>query len=668
VGTPAGSRDGVDCARGGNLADSGVSSMQTTVTGPGSVSFWWKVSSETNNDRVMFFIGNTEMGRLSGEVDWTRAVFTVPAGSQTLRWTYQKNASLAAGQDRAWVDEVFFGALPPSITSQPAGRAVEAGSTVSFGVAVAGTPPFGYQWRRNGVPLVNGGGVSGVTSTNLVLTGVSVTDAGSYSVVVTNQAGSVASAEAVLTVGALVPLDAALDGAGLSWTNLGNLPWVGQALVSNDGEDSARSGAITHSQISTLQTTVTGPGTVTFWWKVSSEPSNDRLMFFIGATEQARVSGEVDWQQRSFTVPTGTQVLKWTYQKNGSVTTGQDRAWVDQVVFVSSLTPVPPAITGQPASVGVGEGGTASFSVTAVGTAPLSYQWLLNGVPIPGATAPSHTVVGATAAQAGVYSCFVTNPVGSVTSAGAVLSLITVGDAVDAPSLLWQDAGNAGWIPQTAVTHDGVDAASSGVIPDGGNSRLETFVNGPGVVSFWWKVSCEAADNLRFYIGTNELARLAGEVDWEFRTFTVPAGTGVLLKWRYGKSASGVAGQDRGWVDQIAYTPSALPQVLPPGGEVPEPELPLLDPPSTRATNAPIVTQITFSESRTVLSWEGNPNRIYRVYYKDSLFDAAWQLMDAEVQIQWKVLNGEVLINDSVICTFLDVVPGKARFYRVLEE
>jgi hypothetical protein len=545
---------------------------------------------------------------------------------------------------------------------------VEAGTTVSFPVAVAGTPPFGYQWRRNGIPLVNGGVVGGVTSSNLVLTGVSPADSGSYSVLVTNQAGSVASAEAVLTVGALVPLDVALDGPGLAWTNVGNLPWVGQTLVSQDDADSARSGAITHSQTSTLQTTVTGPGTVTFWWKVSSEPSNDRLMFFIGTGEQARISGEVDWQQRSFTIPTGAQVLKWTYQKNASITAGQDRGWVDQVVFVSSLTPVAPTITAQPASVGVGEGGTASFSVTAVGTAPLSYQWLFNGIPIVGATAPTHTVVGATAAQAGVYSCFVTNGVGNVTSAGAVLSIITLGDAVDAPGLLWQDAGNIGWVPQTLVTHDGIDAASSGPIPDGGNSRLESFVNGPGVVSFWWKVSCEAADNLRFYIGTNELARIAGEVDWEFRTFSVPAGTGVLLKWRYGKSASGVAGQDRGWVDQISFTASALPQVAPPGGEVPEPEFPLADPPVTRTTNAPVVTRIAFTESKTVLSWEGNPNRIYRVYYKDSLSDGAWQLIDAEVQIQWKVLNGEVLINDSVLCTFTDVVPGRARFYRVLEE
>ncbi|MFM1769796.1 MAG: hypothetical protein RJA22_2325 [Verrucomicrobiota bacterium] len=668
VGTPVGSHDGEDVARGGDVPHSGSTYMQTTVTGPGSIAFWWKVSSETNNDRVTFFLGSTELARLSGEVDWTRAVFTVPSGSQTLRWTYQKNASISAGQDRAWVDEVFFGAVAPTISTQPTNRAVEAGSTTTFSVAVAGTPPFSYQWRYNGTPLVNGGGVSGVTSSNLVLTGLTLSQAGGYSVVVTNSAGAVTSQQAALTVGAVMPLEQALDGSDLSWTNSGNLPWVGQALVSRDGQDAARSGAITHSQLSTMQTTVTGPGTVTYWWKVSSEPSNDRVMFYIGSSEQARLSGEVDWQQRSFPVPAGTQTLRWTYQKNSSTTAGQDRAWVDQVVFVSSLTPVAPSITTQPLSQGVGEGGSVTFTVAAAGTSPMSYQWLLNGTPIAGANAPSHTLVSVTPAQAGVYSCFITNVAGSVTSAGAVLSLLTVGEAVDAPALTWLGAGNAGWIPQTLLSHDGADAAHSGAIADGENSRLETFVNGPGVISFWWKVSCESADNLRFYIGTNELARIAGEVDWEFRTFNVPAGSSVLLKWRYGKSASAVAGQDRGWVDQVTYAASALPQILPPDDELPEPETPQADPPLTRPPNAPIVTRIAFGDSKAVLSWEGNPNRIYRVYYKDSLADTAWQLLDGEVQIQWKVVNGEILVNDSILCTFTDVVPGKSRFYRVLEE
>jgi len=51
-------------------------------------------------------------------------------------------------------------------------------------------------------------------------------------------------------------------------------------------------------------------------WKVSSEPNNDFLSFYINNTLQAQISGEVDWQQRGYTIPSGIQVFKWTYSKN----------------------------------------------------------------------------------------------------------------------------------------------------------------------------------------------------------------------------------------------------------------------------------------------------------------------------------------------------------------
>ena len=76
---------------------------------------------------------------------------------------------------------------------------------------------------------------------------------------------------------------------------------------------------------------------MTFWWKVSSELTNDKLIFYVNGVEQARISGEVDWQQKTFAIGTGTATLLWTYSKNGSVSAGQDHGWVDQFQF----TPTP---------------------------------------------------------------------------------------------------------------------------------------------------------------------------------------------------------------------------------------------------------------------------------------------------------------------------------------
>jgi hypothetical protein len=82
----------------------------------------------------------------------------------------------------------------PSITVQPVSQAVSAGATVAFSVAATGTSPLSYQWRRNGV------NISGATGPALTISNVSVENVGTYSVVVSNSAGTVMSANASLVL------------------------------------------------------------------------------------------------------------------------------------------------------------------------------------------------------------------------------------------------------------------------------------------------------------------------------------------------------------------------------------------------------------------------------------------------------------------------------------
>ena len=84
---------------------------------------------------------------------------------------------------------------------------------------------------------------------------------------------------------------------------------------------------------------------------------------------------------------------------------------------------VPPTISAQPQSQTVNQGGTALFSVTASGTAPLSYQWRRNEVNIPGANSSAYTCAGVQTGDAGDYSVLVVNVAGSITSAVAVLTV-----------------------------------------------------------------------------------------------------------------------------------------------------------------------------------------------------------------------------------------------------
>jgi hypothetical protein len=148
----------------------------------------------------------TEQARISGEVDWQQRSFPVPSGSQVLTWTYRKNSSVSQGQDRAWVDEVQFGAAPVIITGHPASQSVDAGATVVFNVVATGGAPLSYQWRFNGANLANVGNITGADGPTLTLTGIQPTQAGTFSVAVSNPAGTAVSSNATLAVTAIVPL------------------------------------------------------------------------------------------------------------------------------------------------------------------------------------------------------------------------------------------------------------------------------------------------------------------------------------------------------------------------------------------------------------------------------------------------------------------------------
>jgi hypothetical protein len=91
--------------------------------------------------------------------------------------------------------------------------------------------------------------------------------------------------------------------------------------------------------------------------------------------------------------------------------------------FQLELADLRPRITAQPQSITVNQGSPATFSVTATGTGPISYQWRFNGNPLNNATNSSFTRSAAQLNHEGVYSCIVSNANGPVASAGATLTV-----------------------------------------------------------------------------------------------------------------------------------------------------------------------------------------------------------------------------------------------------
>lgn len=108
----------------GDIAHNQISSLSYAVnfTEPGQITFWKKVSSEANYDKLFFYIDDVQQGVWSGEVDWSQESFNVTSGNHILKWSYSKDGSVDSGSDCAWIDYLSYpstGSTQPSITINP---------------------------------------------------------------------------------------------------------------------------------------------------------------------------------------------------------------------------------------------------------------------------------------------------------------------------------------------------------------------------------------------------------------------------------------------------------------------------------------------------------------------------------------------------------------------
>lgn len=107
-GQSATKHDGYYAARSGAIGASQSSTLRTQVTGPGTIGFWWGGSSEQDGDQLTFSVDGKAVEAISGARSWSPRRFLIAAGSHTLRWTYAKDATLSAGRDCGWVDQVTW--------------------------------------------------------------------------------------------------------------------------------------------------------------------------------------------------------------------------------------------------------------------------------------------------------------------------------------------------------------------------------------------------------------------------------------------------------------------------------------------------------------------------------------------------------------------------------
>jgi hypothetical protein len=101
---------GEDAAQSGAIGDGEESWIETKVVGPGFLYFYWNVSSEDQDgyDYLEFSVNGITETEISGDWGWDYFDLFLDEGIHTLRWTYHKDGEFTAGQDAAWLDEVYY--------------------------------------------------------------------------------------------------------------------------------------------------------------------------------------------------------------------------------------------------------------------------------------------------------------------------------------------------------------------------------------------------------------------------------------------------------------------------------------------------------------------------------------------------------------------------------
>ena len=179
----------------------------------------------------------------------------------------------------------------------------------------------------------------------------------------------------------------ALNTTNLTWTTSGDTSWFVETTNTHDGFSAAQSGTVTNYQSSTLSLTVTGPGTLTFYWASQDDCTDFDYEFDIDGYYADDISCGTAWYQDGpFAIPAGQHTLSWTAYANGD-TDPTEAGFLDQVSYVIDTAPV---ITLNPFNQTNYPGYNVALlaAATNAGNATITWQWFKVGgaSPIPNAT------------------------------------------------------------------------------------------------------------------------------------------------------------------------------------------------------------------------------------------------------------------------------------------
>ncbi len=253
--------------------------------------------------------------------------------------------------------------VKPAFITQPQSQTVFVGQTANFSTSASGTAPFGYAWFKGGQAIV------GATNSSYTIPNAQGgVNAGSYSVMVSNAAGSVTSSNAQLS-------------------------FVGAPVITVQPQ----SRSVGEGSNTTFSVTAGGNTPLFFQWR----KDGTNIPFATSATYSITA-------------------VQTNHAGSYSVIITNNAGSVTSTNASLTVLAFPPTILAQPQSRSAGVGGSTTFSVTAAGASPLRYEWRKDGVPL-SATNATLTLTNLAFQDAGAYSVLITNNYGGITSSIANL-------------------------------------------------------------------------------------------------------------------------------------------------------------------------------------------------------------------------------------------------------
>ena len=350
----------------------------------------------------------------------------------------------------------------PVITLHPqASTTLNADDSLTLTCAASGTETLLYQWQQNSV------NIPGANSASLTLNPVSWLHRGTYRCVVSNAVGSATTKNAVVTVVSypvIITPPASIkipkNGTGVLKVVAGGTPTL-KYQWTKDGVDipKATGTSLTLSKASHTTTPANYAVRVTNLQAPAGVTSVAAAVTVedppVITTQPVALIAGIGGSATFSVVATGSPILRYQWQRNNVNIGGatNDTLTLNSLVSTDSATfrvivtndvgkatsasvklsvQTSPTISKQPISQVWYEHDTATFSVTAAGSATLKYQWRKDDVNIPNATSASLKLVNMTASQAGTYTVVVSNAVGSITSDPATLQI----DPVPTPTFV----------------------------------------------------------------------------------------------------------------------------------------------------------------------------------------------------------------------------------------